>query len=92
MFWDICPLSIPGSITGKEDWLDYYKAIAEVMQKSLQLRNVACIESGLHGLGHMVLSCSKVAQPIVEDFLKKRKNLPEALLSYARAAQTGMIQ
>ena len=92
MFWDICPLSIPGPGTGKEDWLEYYKAIAEVMQKSLQLHNVACIESGLHGLGHMVFDNPKVAQPIIEDFLRKRKNLPEALLNYARAAQTGMIQ
>jgi hypothetical protein len=91
MFWDICPLSIPGPGTGKEDWLDYYKAIAEVMQKSLQLRNVACIESGLHGLGHMVFENPKVAKPIIEDFLRKRKGLPEALLNYARAAQTGMI-
>ena len=62
------------------------------MQKSLQLRNVACIESGLHGLGHMVFENPKVAQPIIEDFLRKRKDLPEGLLNYARAAQTGMIQ
>ena len=92
MFWDICPLSVPGQNTSREDRLAYYQAIAEVMQKSLQLRNVACIESGLHGLGHLVFETPKVAQPIIEDFLRKRKDLPEALLNYARAAQTGMIQ
>jgi hypothetical protein len=40
----------------------------------------------------MVFENSKVAKPIIEDFLRKRKDLPEALLNYARAAQTGMIQ
>ncbi len=69
----------------------YYKAIAQVMKQSLYLSNPACVESGLHGLGHMVFSQPNIAEPIIEEFLKNSKTGNKHLIEYARAARTGMI-
>jgi hypothetical protein len=52
----------------------YYAAIAKVMQKCLDLSNPACVESGLHGLGHLAFNHPKIAVPIIDKFLKSGKN------------------
>lgn len=70
----------------------YYKAIANVMGRCLELNNPACVESGLHGLGEMAFFMPAIAVPIIDAYLKKGKNQPAALLNYARAARTGMIE
>ena len=69
----------------------YYAAIAEVMQQCLGLSNPACIESGLHGLGHLATFLPDIAVPIVDEYLKNRKKQPKALVEYAKMARTGMI-
>ena len=69
----------------------YYAAIAEVMQQCLGLSNPACIESGLHGLGHLATFLPDMAVPIVDGYLKNRKKQPKALVEYAKMARTGMI-
>lgn len=69
----------------------YYRAIASVMESCLYLDNPACIESGLHGLGHLATFQSDIAVPIVDRFLKKAKNQDKRLLDYAKSARTGMI-
>ena len=69
----------------------YYAAIAEVMQQCLGLSNPACIESGLHGLGHLATFLPDIAVPIVDGYLKNRKKQPKALVEYAKMARTGMI-
>jgi hypothetical protein len=70
----------------------YYRAIADVMAGCLRLDNPACVESGLHGLGHMVPFLPDLATPLIDDFLNNNaKNLPAALMDYARAARTGIV-
>ena len=69
----------------------YYKAIADVMQRCLTLSNPACVESGLHGLGHLATFLPDIAVPIIDDYLKNGKNRSEALENYAQMARTGMI-
>ncbi|MEO6037739.1 MAG: hypothetical protein ABIQ93_04940 [Saprospiraceae bacterium] len=69
----------------------YYEAIAYVMQECLQMSNPACVESGLHGLGHMVPFLPDIALPIIDQYLKNKKNTKEHLVQYAQAARTGMI-
>lgn len=69
----------------------YYRAIAGLMQQCLELDHPACIESALHGLGHMVFSKPKIARPIIDNFLKKHRHADPELLEYARAARTGII-
>jgi hypothetical protein len=68
----------------------FYQAIANVMERCLALNNLACVESGLHGLGHKVPHLPKIAQPILDKYIKsKPKNA--TLLDYAKAARTGYI-
>jgi hypothetical protein len=90
MFWDITPLSMWASSDENEVKM-YYKTIADVMKKCLRLSNPACVESGLHGLGHIVYGQPKIAVPIIDNFLKKGKYSNENLINYAKMARTGMI-
>jgi hypothetical protein len=70
---------------------NFNTAIAHVMKKCLDLSNPACVESGLHGLGHMAFSYPAIAVPIIDDFLKKGKKRSPSLVDYAKMARTGMI-
>ncbi|MDZ7879662.1 MAG: hypothetical protein U5L45_18435 [Saprospiraceae bacterium] len=90
MFWDVTPLSYWGNIP-KTERKDYYEAIAMVMQRCLSLKNPACVESGLHGLGHMVSEQPNIAVPIIDAFLAKPKNPSSKIIKYAKQARTGMI-
>jgi hypothetical protein len=69
----------------------YYTAIAEVMKKCLDLSNPACVESGIHGLGHLAFSFPDIAVPILDKYISKGKNRSESLVNYAKSARTGMI-
>jgi hypothetical protein len=71
---------------------NYYAAIANVMERCLYLSSPACVESGLHGLGHMVYDYPKIAVPIIDNFLKKSKSKNGDLINYAKMARTGVIQ
>jgi hypothetical protein len=70
----------------------YYRAIADVMAGCLRLDNSACVESGLHGLGHMAPFLPDLAIPLIDAFLSNSKHQPAALVQYARSARSGMIQ
>lgn len=90
------PEEIAADIQGQYQNLDietrgYYEAIASVMQQCLELDNPACVESGLHGLGHMATFLPDIAVPIIDGYLNQGGNQEEALLRYAREARTGMI-
>jgi hypothetical protein len=91
MFWDVTPLSQWPAIT-KADRRTYYDAIAWVMEQCLYMPNPAVVESGLHGLGHMVFDYPAVATPIIDAYLAKNKKSEGHLMNYARSARTGMIQ
>lgn len=69
----------------------YYEAISYVMQQCLDLDNPACVESGLHGLGHMATFLPDIAVPIIDTYLENGKNRSQALMDYAAGARTGMI-
>lgn len=51
MFWDTTPLGYCKSNTYE---LELYAAISDVMEYAIQSDNIACIESGLHGVGEIV--------------------------------------
>lgn len=74
-----------------KDTRAYYEAIAGVMEQCLSLQNPACIESALHGLGHMATFQPKPARTIIDRFLKKNKTLDAQLAAYAKSARTGRI-
>jgi hypothetical protein len=88
MFWDASPLDYwPDSTIGPM----VYPVVAEVMETALHSPNCAVIESGLHGLGHMVYKYAGATQ-IIDQFISQRQSTvrPE-LMAYARAARTGGI-
>jgi hypothetical protein len=80
MFWDTSPLS--------EGGLDALR----VMENSLYLKNIACIESALHGLGHAFYKNEKYVETIINKFLAFSSDIDERLFAYAKAARTGYIQ
>lgn len=90
MLWDVTPLAY-----WDEDHPDskhYYAAIAAVMEKALSLSNPACIESALHGLGHIQDETPDRVKQIIDGFLKKRKFGRPELAHYANNAKIGYVQ
>jgi len=88
MLWDVTPLLICDDVSDKDE---LNKAISEVLEYALTLNHIACIESGLHGLGHMNISfplCSK----LVENFIVKNKRKDPRILKYAKQAAIGSVQ
>jgi hypothetical protein len=79
MFWDVSPLS-----KGGHDALS-------VMENSLYLKNPACVESGLHGLGHEAHNNETRVQSIIDKFLRSHPKIPAELHEYALTARTGYI-
>jgi hypothetical protein len=79
MFWDSSLLS-----TGGLDAL-------RVMEKSLYLKNVACVESGLHGLGHAFYKNEKFVETAIDQFLASQPNTDEKLMTYAMNARRGYV-
>jgi hypothetical protein len=79
MFWDTSALSAGGS---DALW---------VMEQSLYLGNIACIESGLHGLGHAFYKNEAFVEAAIDKFLKAKPNMDEQLLAYAMNARRGYV-
>jgi hypothetical protein len=80
MFWDTSHLSMGGI-----DALN-------VMENSLYQNNVACIESGLHGLGHEAYKNKIFVEAAIDKFSASSCITDENLLTYAIAARSGSIQ
>lgn len=89
MIWDITPLAF---CTNKQEKHEYYTALFEVLKTGLQSTNIACIESALHGLGHIVPHYKAAAQVIEEAIPWVRRKAPPSLVAYAEAAKAGAIQ
>ena len=87
VLWDTCPLTYCEEMKDKEK---IYAAVAEVMEFSLSLDNIACVESGLHGLGHLKPYYSNAVK-IIKRYLETTGQSDERLLEYAKHAETGCI-
>ena len=87
-FWDETPLSWCERNPHKEK---IYAAVADVMRQCLNLSTVCCVESALHGLGHL-RSYYPEAAGIVRHFLNTTQRTDPNLLRYAEAAERGMVQ
>jgi hypothetical protein len=88
MWWDIIPISgKPDEPTRRE--LD--AAILRVMESTLQLNSIACLESALHGLGHWQMYYPDRVREIIDRFSMRRADLPEKLQFYRKAAYAGCV-
>ena len=79
MLWDISPL------------LSSQDVLLEVLEDALYIPHDACIESALHGLGHLVDRRDR-AEEIIDRFLARTPHLRPELMQYAKAARSGCVQ
>jgi hypothetical protein len=81
MWWDFdCWYSAPSS------------ALRTVMRSTLDIDNVACQESALHGLGHWYdRQHPEEVERIIDEFLGRGQNLRSELRQYAQAARAGLV-
>lgn len=89
MLWDITALTYLNKNPEKDK---FYRKLLSVMENSLYMENLACVESGLHGLGHLHYYRKGEVEKIIPRFIEKRGDLPEELIQYARSAQRGCVQ
>jgi hypothetical protein len=89
MFWDVSPL-----LSWRKDpnRALFDEVIVEVLESALALKNPACIESALHGFGHLraIMGPTCPAKAIITRFLETRPASP-ALKAYAAGAAAGCV-
>lgn len=88
MLWDITALSYWEKHSKKEF---FYLELLSMIENTLYLDNIACVESGLHGLGHIHYYRRDQVKKIIAKFLKDRKGIPAELIEYAGHAQVGGV-
>lgn len=88
ILWDMCPLSYFEEYNDKDE---LYRVFTATLNFALSLKNPACIESALHGLGHTELYYPP-ASDIIQKFIDSKQCENEDLLEYAATAKEGMIQ
>jgi hypothetical protein len=87
MLWDVTPFDVMAVQTQPR-----LEALIEVFTATLRLSNDACIESALHGLGHLGGPGRGKAQTVIDDWLNEGPQVRPELIAYARAARGGCIQ
>jgi hypothetical protein len=66
------------------------KEILETLARILALPSVACQQSALHGLGHLVRE-AKLGSDVIQQYLDTHPNLRDDLREYAQAALVGGV-
>lgn len=89
MLWDTSPLSYWERF---QDRQPYYEAIATIMETALALTNPACVESALHGLGHLRAYFPERVSQIIGAYLRHETFVAPALRNYAQMAALGHVQ
>jgi hypothetical protein len=86
MWWDIGPFPAATSPARLQ-------ACFDVLEETLALRNDACREGALHGLGHLRTDgpLELRRQAIVARFLEQNGALRPELVAYAEAARSGCV-
>jgi len=88
MLWDVTSINTWGN---KGD-CEYFDLCLEVLEFALHLENPACIESALHGLGHMgSFGTNRRIYKIIDNWIKSSPTNYSQLLKYAVLAQRGYI-
>lgn len=89
MLWDVSPYchwdnSSENSI--------FHTTIFEVLEAALHMTHQACVESAIHGLGHMHAYEPDSVELILSQWLSKRAASSSPLVKYAKAACQGNVQ
>ncbi|MEX0885253.1 MAG: hypothetical protein WD009_02335 [Phycisphaeraceae bacterium] len=88
MWWDVIPLWPDRKHPDYQGLLD---AVLGVFRRTLELESEACLESVLHGLGHWHHDVPERTEPIVRNFLRKRRDISPELREYAERAAVGQV-
>jgi hypothetical protein len=98
MLWDVTPINY--FWTGEDQLLPEARAasrpmaeaVFSVLEAALYAENIACVESGLHGLGHMATDWPKEVNAIIDLHQRRRPNHDPRILRYADLARYGLVQ
>ena len=88
MLWDTTPISMWGHVAGCE----YFDLSLEVLAFALYLPHPACVESALHGLGHIGGGTVQRVQQMIEQWLTRNPTSRPELRTYAQFAYKGVIR
>lgn len=89
MLWDASPLSY---WERSKDRQIFYRAISDVMAETLESENPACVESALHGLGHICSYYNDRVVEIIDAYLRRNVFVSAGLREYAQKASVGHVQ
>lgn len=89
MLWDASPLSYWENRPNREV---FYGAVIDVMDKALASTNPACVESALHGLGHLHSYCLERVEKVISTYLQRNIFVAPGLQQYAQRAAIGYVQ
>lgn len=89
MLWDASPLSY---WENKSNRVIFYNSVVDVLEDALNSQNPACVESALHGLGHIHSSFIDRVSEVIASYLRRNVFVSPQLKSYAQHASTGNIQ
>ena len=88
MFWDMDCLEGAARRPGEEPLVE---PIFEVLECAIGQPSPACVESALHGLGHLCQYHPERVQRIIEDYLQSQTDAGSELKTYAQRALTGCV-
>jgi hypothetical protein len=89
MLWDVTPLSYWEGQNEKEA---FYDEVLDVLSFGLGCRNIASIESALHGLGHIQPYRKEQVASIVRAFIRNNPDMRPDLKHYSENAAIGYVQ
>jgi hypothetical protein len=97
MLWDVSSLShfrVDGRLSPsvRTEAMPEAEAVFSVIEGALYSENIASVESGLHGLGHMASDWPKEVEAIIDLYQRRRPNHDPRLLHYADLARVGLVQ
>lgn len=84
MWWDLFPTW--GTPMNEFMRTHHDDAILKLMERILNFKSMACIESALHGLNHWAFNYRERVCGIIDRFLRRRR-LPAAIIEQAEAAK-----
>lgn len=89
MLWDISPIAYWEDRPGERH---AYSVVSEVLTAALASPNIACVESALHGFGHLQTYAPEVVEEQIAAFLRNALSCDERLREYAKRAAAGEVQ
>jgi hypothetical protein len=98
MLWDVTTLNYFAPAVRRRDSPEravarpVADALLSVLEAALNSENIACVESGLHGLGHMARDWPEEVNAVIGLYLRRRPNHDPRLLQYADMARLGLVQ